>query len=383
MDHDRIMSVIDRIYDSANGNVPWADLMNDLADASGAALAWSVFSAPKLGINTVIAPRSDPVCIRDYQRYWWTKDVTMDATRWASVGRITSLDDTGRDRFAASEFYNDFWRNSGHARERLASNLVVGDGTMATIGIQPSRTHDSIEADTARAFEIFVPHLVRAVEIRWTLRRLRLERNLAISTPDTGVILVGRDARPIVMDPIARQIIGDSSGIAVVGGHVVLADAADTNRLHFLVACCGGTGGLHPKGGRILRTRGADLCIEVLPYSEAAAPFGPEYFVYPPPTAMLILSEPMRRRQLFLCAVQKQFGLTNAEAAVAFELMQGDHRAAVAARLGVSLATVRTHMMHIYAKTGVQTRSALIGRLYECERPPPDCSGSRASRPDS
>jgi DNA-binding CsgD family transcriptional regulator len=360
MDHERIISVIDRIYDCAKGSAPWADLMNDIADASGAEVAWSVFSAPKLGINTVIAPRSDPGIIEDYQRHWWTKDLTMARTASAPVGRITSLKDTGRERFAASEFYNDFWRTSGHARERLAANLVIGPGMLASIGIQPSRRRDSIDTDMARAFAVFVPHLVRAVEIRWTLRRLRLERDLASVAPENGVMLVGRDAVPIMMDAEARQIIGDSNAISVVSGQLVLATSADTTRLQALI---------HRRGGSLHAQHG-DLRIDVMPYVGAAVALGPECIGYPQPAAMLVLFEPQRRRKAFLCRVRHDFDLTPAEAAVAFELMQGDGRAAVAERLGVSLATVRTHMMHIYAKVGVQSRSALIGHLRGCERHP-------------
>lgn len=57
------------------------------------------------------------------------------------------------------------------------------------------------------------------------------------------------------------------------------------------------------------------------------------------------------------------FHLTKREADVAKLLCCGRTNADIAACLGIGLATVKTHLMHIFEKTGVENRSSLVARL--------------------
>jgi DNA-binding CsgD family transcriptional regulator len=57
------------------------------------------------------------------------------------------------------------------------------------------------------------------------------------------------------------------------------------------------------------------------------------------------------------------FHLTPREAEVADLLCCGRTNADIAACLGIGLATVKTHLIHIFEKTGVENRSGLVARL--------------------
>jgi DNA-binding CsgD family transcriptional regulator len=57
------------------------------------------------------------------------------------------------------------------------------------------------------------------------------------------------------------------------------------------------------------------------------------------------------------------FHLTRREAEVAKLLCCGRTNADIAACLGIGLATVKTHLIHIFEKTGVENRSGLVARL--------------------
>jgi DNA-binding CsgD family transcriptional regulator len=54
------------------------------------------------------------------------------------------------------------------------------------------------------------------------------------------------------------------------------------------------------------------------------------------------------------------FGLTPAEAAFAIEIAKGDGKRAAAARRGISYSTARTHLSHIFDKTGVSRQGELV-----------------------
>ena len=61
--------------------------------------------------------------------------------------------------------------------------------------------------------------------------------------------------------------------------------------------------------------------------------------------------------------VQAVFGLTSAENRTVNELLAGYTVTTIAARLGLSVGTVRTHVKRIYSKVCVTSREELLGRL--------------------
>jgi DNA-binding CsgD family transcriptional regulator len=75
-------------------------------------------------------------------------------------------------------------------------------------------------------------------------------------------------------------------------------------------------------------------------------------------------------------ALRTAFGLTEAEAAVAQRIARGEGLPVVAAALGVSPSTARTHLKHTFDKTGTHRQAelaALLARLaLSVRRGPPD-----------
>ena len=62
--------------------------------------------------------------------------------------------------------------------------------------------------------------------------------------------------------------------------------------------------------------------------------------------------------------LRELFGLTRTEAAVAEALARGASPETIAAEMGVGLATVRTHLKRILAKTGCMTRASLVAGFW-------------------
>lgn len=376
MDHVVASKLVERIYECGLTGADWSGVLNDMADLARADVAWLVLALPDLGVNAVVAPRSDPDVIAAYQEHWWRKDPTIPATAAVPLGRITSLNDTGRDRFASSEFFGDFWRRSGHAAERLAVNLARGAGGMASVGVQPSRRSGSIEPELAETFAFLIPHLVRSVQVRCVVRRLELELSASRQSPGRGVLLVDAEGRLIVADDLGHRLMAESSAIREVDAQVVLPTPEDTARLHRLIQQCRKTPAQVVCAGSTVQIdrEGPPLRIDVLPFSEAGIALGPEHARYPQATAMLVLHDPVGRKRDARLVLRRRFGLTPAEAEVALELMRGKGRAAVAQRLGVSLATVRTHMTHVFAKAGVSSQAALVSQIVK-QGVDPDVAG--------
>lgn len=69
-------------------------------------------------------------------------------------------------------------------------------------------------------------------------------------------------------------------------------------------------------------------------------------------------------------SLQRELGLTRAEARVAMRIGRGASVADIAADLGVAVETVRTHLKRIYAKTGARRQSELARLVLSKSRSP-------------
>jgi DNA-binding CsgD family transcriptional regulator len=64
-------------------------------------------------------------------------------------------------------------------------------------------------------------------------------------------------------------------------------------------------------------------------------------------------------------SLREDFGLTPAEAALAFEILKADGLKAAANRLHISLATAHTHLAHVFDKTGARRQAELVRLILQ------------------
>jgi DNA-binding CsgD family transcriptional regulator len=88
------------------------------------------------------------------------------------------------------------------------------------------------------------------------------------------------------------------------------------------------------------------------------------------PAAIILIEDQEKERHSWKMRLRSEFGLTAAEAELALEIMRGDGREAAAARLGITVATVRTHLLHIFEKTGVHRQAELVRLLLDRAQAP-------------
>ena len=69
------------------------------------------------------------------------------------------------------------------------------------------------------------------------------------------------------------------------------------------------------------------------------------------------------RREGTILSTENPFGLTGSETRVCYALKEGMSPAKIAAQLEIGIATVRTHLSNIYAKTGLPSQTAVVRQL--------------------
>jgi DNA-binding CsgD family transcriptional regulator len=105
--------------------------------------------------------------------------------------------------------------------------------------------------------------------------------------------------------------------------------------------------------------------VEVVPYRGRIARKLAVAAGGPAPAAMLVLRDPLKLRDTRIARLRERYGLTQAEATLAVEMLAGDGRAAAAGRCGISINTARTHLMRVFEKTGVSRQAELIRLLLD------------------
>jgi|SRR5271166_710083 len=151
---------------------------------------------------------------------------------------------------------------------------------------------------------------------------------------------------------LAREIFRETDGLSLRGGELIGTAGPDTIRLNFALkrAVNGGPGASLRMERRSQRR----------PLSVLITPLKPTAGYPAAPAALVLINDldrsavPPRER------LMQAYGFTLAEAGVAQLMLRGNGIAAVAARLGISLETARTHLRRVLAKTGTHRQSDLI-----------------------
>jgi len=101
------------------------------------------------------------------------------------------------------------------------------------------------------------------------------------------------------------------------------------------------------------------------PYSLLIAPLNLEvsYLNFRQPAALIFINDPEQPMEPVEKILQQLFDLTPAEARFATVLMQGKDITEAAEELGISQNTAKTHLKHIFQKTGAKRQSELVQLL--------------------
>ena len=79
--------------------------------------------------------------------------------------------------------------------------------------------------------------------------------------------------------------------------------------------------------------------------------------------ALVLIIDPDDEPEPGLALVRRLYRLTEAEAQVALRVMHGANLKQVAEELSISHATVRTHLQHVFDKTGTHRQAELVRLL--------------------
>jgi len=209
---------------------------------------------------------------------------------------------------------------------------------------------------------LLAPHIRRAVTISNLFDMKTVEAATFAATVEAltvGVVLVDESSKIVHTNAAATAMLAAGNPIMVLQGRIAVQSTTTTSTLQSAVkqaakdeAALGQKG----IGIPIPRSSGDPLVIHVLPLRRSQVRSG----LIQRAVAVLFVASASAPPQLPHDALTQLYDLTPAEIRI-FELIcEGQTPAAISALLGIAVSTVKSHLFHVFEKTGCRRQADLV-----------------------
>lgn len=356
-------SAIGMIYEASLGEADWADAFSAFGApfASGVyAVVWDTSAQRPLfeAVSRDLAP-AQPEYHAHYGRLDPRRRHTFGLPAEATMACHELFD---RDFVRANEFYNDYPHRWGW-RYAMGCHLDAAEGRSVVIGLQRPAKRGPFRARERDMLAAARPHLARAFRLLHALRLPQdqaMRRQAMLDSLQTAALLVDGMGHVLERNMAAERILRAADGLRLRRDVLAGRTPAETDRLLHLVRDAVDGGRRGGSGGgvcRLTRADGTHLAVQVAPISpETQGGRGI-------PAALVLVPDPDRRSLPSEQALRDLHDLTPAEARTASALLAGCSPREIADQLKVGLGTVRTHLHHIFGKTGATSQADLVSLL--------------------
>jgi DNA-binding CsgD family transcriptional regulator len=228
--------------------------------------------------------------------------------------------------------------------------------------------------DIAR-FHLYLLHFREAMRCAARVRRAEAQAHVFSEIFDrlrVATVVTDRFASVRYANGSAEALLGEGNGIVPSHGNNLMAmTGAATARLHAAIlkvlsdAADGGAAGDGAAGPtnslvRLPRPdQASDLIVSIAPVGGRGRDRVGHQML-----AVLFVLDPERRYEGDGEALQRLFGLTDAEASVALGIAQGHSARDISGMNGRAYETVRSHLKSVYEKTGARSRADLCSIVH-------------------
>jgi len=258
-----------------------------------------------------------------------------------------------RDEFCRTRFFREFVSPQGFM-DGLFANVDKSTTGCALVSLMRRMTDGLVDDELRRRFALVVPHVRRAVLIGKVIDHHKVEAAALADALDglsSAMMLVDGDGRIIHANASGHAMIAEENVLRAPNGSLrTFEPKTDQTLLDIFTAAHAGDSAVGVKGIAVpLIARDKERYIaHVLPLTAGKRRrAGTEYravaalFVR---KAALDLPSPFE-------TIAQQFNLTSAELRVLFALIEVGGVPEVSEVLGITQATVKTHLHHVYEKT--------------------------------
>jgi DNA-binding CsgD family transcriptional regulator len=258
------------------------------------------------------------------------------------------------------------------AKEWIQPQGVV-DGLFSTLEKSPSgctvlmtmrhKAEGFFDDEARQRFSLILPHIRRALLIGKVIETHQVKAAALADSLDqlaSAMFIVDGTGRIVHANASGNLMVSEANVLRAPGGRLHAIDpAADQALLDIFMAAKDGDAALGRQGVAVPITARDDerYVAHVLPLTsagrrKAGVSYGAVAAVFVRKAALDLPSPPV--------VIAKQFGLTQAELRVLFSVVEIGGVSEVAEVLGIAEATVKTHLQHVFEKTGTSRQADLV-----------------------
>lgn len=358
----RLSELITHFYDAAMDDALWPGTAMRIAEAFGSSSA--VLKLHGEGERVDLLECTDNLIVSGREQAWadaWhRRDLWVERSVAHGMSRVlTDADLVTREEQARSGFYQEWLRHLG-IHHMLGAVFPTADGATGVLGIHRPREAGAYTRSERRQAARILPHLQRALRLGQRLAaasRPHAAAWQALDCVDTGVLVVDGACRILHANAMAETLLRENAEFGMAGQRLILRQPSLRDSLLSLVRDATNTAcGRVAKPGAALaiaRPHRLPLALEVVPLRPSTSRLSVQR-----PCTLIFIRDP--EAPIAAARLRELFGLTRTEGAVAAALGQGASLEAIAARMGIGLATVRSHLKRILAKTGTHRQAEAV-----------------------
>ena len=354
MNQDELLALIEKIYEAAADAGRWPIVLQAIADAFDAGEA-SLSAVSPQAVPWLVAPRTDPAFLQSYGAHYHPLNLFWQEMTRVPVGTaVTDRMVIEKKTLHASPFFNEWSRPQGYLSVMGATLLAEEHWRVEFV--VPGK--NEFGPEHLKLYDAIAPHLKRAVQLNRRLQAALLDRTYSLAALDSlgqGVLIVDSGARVLFANRASDLAFKD--GLKIEDGLLCSGMLSETAALHSAIAV-GVRERLNGSRDTIAIPRGplrTPLSLLVIPLRIEA-----DWVARHQQAAIIFICDPDDAAGPTDRQLQERFGLTRAEAVLVRELLTGKNIQAVADRLDIKIATARTHLHRILAKTGARSQADLM-----------------------
>jgi DNA-binding CsgD family transcriptional regulator len=225
-----------------------------------------------------------------------------------------------------------------------------------------------VDEAARRRMRLLVPHIRRAVHISRVVERATAEVRVLAETLEglsAGLLLVEATGRIVHANCSARAMLQEGAILRSVNGRLVARHVDAAKRLEQVLAAAGKVGARFEVGSLVVPLNGREGVPHVAHVLPLTAAVGRHACMHGAAVAAMFVHKAVLELGSPLQAVAQLYNLTASERRVLSAIVQVAGVRETARTLGVSEATVKTHLRRLFGKTGAARQADLV-RLVAC-----------------